>query len=182
MKKTIRIFALIVIGLSIIFTSCQKESIDKSMEDEIANDEANIYLKSVHYETSIVKPLVKPDDCAFYTEGTIEYSLGGKIVAIVDFGDGEKDNWATKTIKGVTSEFDLKRKKDKSKYTKRIIKPLVKTTNCNYIVEGTIEYLENGIIVAIIDYGNGVCDEWATKTWNGGSKVFSLKDWKKKKI
>jgi hypothetical protein len=28
--------------------------------------------------------------------------------------------------------------------------------------------------MATIDFGDGECDEWAIKTWEGGSKVFSI--------
>lgn len=168
--------ALIAIYIVVTFTACNKESATEktSMEYEIANEKANLLLSSVEYETSIVNSLIKLDDYAFYTEGAIEYRLNDERVALVDFGEGKKDNWATKTIDGETFEFDLKHKSEKSEYEKRIIKPLVKTEDCEYIVEGTIEYLKGNVVVATIDYGDGGCDEWATKTRDGETKVFSL--------
>lgn len=96
------------------------------------------------------------------------------VVAIIDFGDGECDNIAAKTVDGETTEFRLNGKDKSSKYDKVITKPLVKIEGCEYIVEGTIEYSKNGTWVATVDYGNGECDEWATKIWDGGSKTFSL--------
>ncbi len=62
-----------------------------------------------------------------------------------------------------------------------IIEPIVKTEDCDYIVSGVIKYYEceGGDWVATVDYGNGECDEWASKVWDGGSKTFSL-DWDKK--
>ena len=49
-------------------------------------------------------------------------------------------------------------KDNKVDYTKNIIKPIVKLEDCDFPVEGTIEYLENGVWVAIVDYVNGECD------------------------
>lgn len=174
MKNTMKILALIAVSLTIIFTACKKDLIISSMDYEIASDYADLYIQSTQYETEIVKTLVKPDDCSYYTEGIIEYRVNGEVVATVDFGEGEKDRWALKNEKGEISDMDLKRKKEGYEYDKIIVKPLVKIEGCKYIVEGIIQYLKDDVVVATIDYGDGTCDEWATKTWDGGSKVFSM--------
>lgn len=62
------------------------------------------------YEKVITKPLVKTDDCKYIVEGTIEYLKDGKTVAVVDYGNGECDNIATKTVDGKTYEFELNKK------------------------------------------------------------------------
>ena len=56
-----------------------------------------------------------------------------------------------------------------------IVEPIVKLENCEYIVAGIIDFYEGDQWVATLDFGDGTCDEWATKTWDGGSKVFSMK-------
>ena len=57
-------------------------------------------------------------------------------------------------------------------------------------VSGLFEYYDSdGNWVASIDFGDGTCDEWATKTWNvdvfpdypSGTNDFSVFDYKEKK-
>ncbi len=173
---------LVMLGLAILFTACSNEDLYGSKDDSLnimgANEEANLVLNGDgDYEKVVTKPLVKIDGCKYVVEGTIEYRMDNVVVAIIDFGNGECDNIATKTADGETTEFTLDKKGDKGKddYDKIITKPLVKIEGCDYIVEGTIEFYKiNGPWVATIDYGDGTCDEWATKTWDGGSKTFSL--------
>lgn len=49
----------------------------------------------------------------------------------------------------------------KSKY---IYEELVYDDNCNCIVSGKVKYLKECETVALVDYGNGECDNIATKT------------------
>lgn len=67
-----------------------------------------------------------------------------------------------------------------SKWDKKIMTP----------ISGRFEYYDtNGQWVASIDFGEGECDEWATKTWDtdvfpnypSGEDKFSVFDYKKKK-
>lgn len=60
-------------------------------------------------------------------------------------------------------------------YEKVITKPLVKLDDCKYIVEGTIEFRKGNEIFGSIDFGNGTCDDIATKTVGDKSTEFSLK-------
>ncbi len=171
-----KILALILLSIAITLTGCSdKDAIGldtNSVEAVAASQSADIETKD-GYEKVITKPLVKLDDCKFIVEGTIEYRLEGEVVAVVDYGDGECDNIATKTVDGVTEEFELDEKD--SNYDKIITNPLVKLEDCDYIVAGTIEFSENGVWAATVDFGDGTCDEWATKTWDGGSEQFSLR-------
>jgi len=182
MKNSIKVLMLFVVSVPLIFTACKKEdgsSKDGSLDDMIKNQEAGITIKGDgKFDKVITNPLVKINGCDYIVEGTIEYQLDGAVVAVVDYGDGTCDNLATKTVDGVTTEFELDGKESGKKweYTKVIVQPLVKLQNCDYIVSGIIEfYKDKTIWVATIDYGNGVCDELATKTWDGGSQVFSMK-------
>ncbi len=201
-----RILALLVIGIAITFSACSKKetnvvgSDSNPLESKLTKEATDsVALKGEgKYEKIITKPLVKTDDCQYIVEGTIEYLLNGETVAIVDFGNGECDNIATKTVDGETYEFELDNKKrdkkdydkgdgkgkgkdDKRDYTKNIIKPIVKLEGCDFPVEGTIEYLKDGEVIATIDYGDGECDNIATKTVDGETYEFELGNKKRDK-
>ena len=165
---------------------------DESTSDSRENSEDLVVLKKAGYEKVVTKKLTRSKDCINITQGTIEYRQDGETVVVIDYGDGTCDNIANKTIDGKSSEIKLDRKKRKrkgkgkggkgwkKKLEKKITKELVKQDNCNYIVEGTVNYLKDGKVVATVDYGDGTCDDLATKTVNGESKVIKLKDRKKK--
>lgn len=57
---------------------------------------------------------------------------------------------------------------------KVITKRLVKKGTCRYIVEGTIELSKNGELISTLDYGNGECDNLATITKDGVTKIIRL--------
>ncbi|MEZ5083067.1 MAG: hypothetical protein R2750_06425 [Bacteroidales bacterium] len=102
MKNSIRLLALFAISLVIFFTSCSKENKSSHEEDYFksaaVNEEADLLLKSDGKLVKVItKPLVKPEDCLSIVSGTIEFREGDKVVAIIDFGNGECDNIATKT-------------------------------------------------------------------------------------
>ena len=83
-------------------------------------------------------------------------------------------------------------------YTEVEVNPIVKI-NCYFSdwdkdsmtpVSGLFEYYDvDGNWVASIDFGDGTCDEWVTKTWNinifpnypSGTNDFSVFDYKNKK-
>ena len=178
---------------AISFTSCKKDPTSVNLQDpmsiEIATDEASVRLANSGYQEEITDELVTANGQDYYAEGTIEYKSGNEVLAVVNFETSSNEQ-ASLTQNGISTEIDLKKKKQGSKYKKVIVKPLVKTDDCNYIVAGTIKYYdyETGAYLATIDYGNGTCDEWATKTWAAGSEgdkswpagsdTFSLDEWK----
>lgn len=118
-----RILTLLVVGIAITFTACSKKetnvvgSDSNPLETKLTKEVADIVVIKGEgkYEKIITKPLVKTDDCKYIVEGTIEYLLDGKTVAIVDFGNGECDDIATKTVDGKTYEFELDNKKGDGK-------------------------------------------------------------------
>ena len=126
------------------------------------------------YTKNILIPLERIDGCDYVVKGKIEYVKDGAVVATVDFGDGECDDIATKTVDGKTSTFNLRGKKKSSRYKRNIIKPLVKIDGCDYIVEGKIEYIKDGAVVATVDFGDGECENIATKTVDGVDKEIEL--------
>ena len=67
----------------------------------------------------------------------------------------------------------------KNTYTKNILIPLEKIDGCDYVVKGKIEYIKNGAVVATIDFGDGECDDIATKTVDGKKYTFNLRGKKK---
>jgi hypothetical protein len=172
MTNKMKILGIIAITSLISFTSCDVDDLNKSdlMGEEIASELANIQLSNSGYETEITNDLVTNNGEGFFTSGTIQYKYNNEILATVDFGAAENEK-AFLSKDGFESEFYLKKKKEGSKYKKVIIHPLVKTDDCNYIVEGTIKYYEiaTGELAATVYYGNGTCDKWATKTWPAGS-------------
>jgi len=81
-------------------------------------------------------------------------------------------------ILGLTAceKHDLFDKRDKKLHDKHgkcgkdgetrryVYEPLVISEECGCIVQGKVKYVENGETVALVDYGNGECDDIATKT------------------
>lgn len=180
MKKSFGFLMVITIFIASGILSCQKsDEINKdSFDKELKSLEADFtFTGSGEFEKMITSPLIKTNDCKYIVAGTIEFYKHEELVAVIDFGDGTCDNIATKTIDGNTVEFNLdKTGKDNKgdKYEKVIVEPLVKIEGCDYIVSGVVKFFQGDKWVATIDFGDGACDDLATKTWDGGSKVFSL--------
>jgi hypothetical protein len=193
MKNNMKLLLAMMFAGAISFTSCKKDSASMDLSDpmimEIATDEASVRLANSVYEEEIINELITANGQDYYTGGTIEYKSGNEVLAVVNFETNSNEQ-ANLTQNGISTEFDLKKKKDGSKYKKVIVTPLVKTDDCDYIVGGIIKYYDykTGAYLATIDYGNGICDEWAVKTWPAGSseektwpagsKTFSLDEWK----
>ena len=195
MKRLIGVLTVTVVSILIVFTACEKNSVIDT--DSQASHEtppltslddvgSNILIEGGgNFERVITAPLVKNDGCKFIVSGTIEFRVNGEVVVIVDFGDGECDNIATKTINGVTTEFELDRKYDEFSDKKRdgkrrlnyervVVNPLIKIEGCDYIVAGTIEILKDGVVVSVVDFGDGECDNLATETIDGVTTEFEL--------
>lgn len=52
-------------------------------------------------------------------------------------------------------------------FIKEITDPLMKKGDCRWIVQGVIEFIDNGNLLLTIDYGNGECDDIAIVTYEG---------------
>lgn len=61
-----------------------------------------------------------------------------------------------------------------NEYSKNITTPLVKTGDCKFITKGVIEYKNSAGKFATIDYGNGDCDNKATRTTQDSTAVITL--------
>lgn len=61
------------------------------------------------------------------------------------------------------------------KWTSRTIEPLIKKFTCHWIAKGRIAIRLTNTDAAIIDYGNGECDNKASITINGATREISLR-------
>ena len=97
-----------------------KENIDYSVsEGDYINVKSSNTDNTNTYTKNILIPLKKIDGCDYVVKGKIEYIKNGTVVATVDFGDGQCDNIATKTVDGVDHEFKLDKKCKKPKKGKK---------------------------------------------------------------
>ena len=87
-------------------------------EDYINIRSSNNGSKNI-YSKNILIPLEKIDGCDYVVKGKIEYIKDGEVVATVDFGDGECDNIATKTVDSVDHEIKLNKKGKRPKKGKK---------------------------------------------------------------
>lgn len=60
-----------------------------------------------------------------------------------------------------------------------INEPLIRLGTCRFISEGVVVFSLNNKPIATLDYGNGTCDDLATITKNGETKVITLGKWRK---
>jgi hypothetical protein len=173
---------------ALLMVSCNKKQIcenEANFGEEIANERAQITVPESDYSINITDALVTSDDVDYYIDGAMDYVLDGQVIASVDFGDGTSDSHATITQNGVDLLMDMDIRDamydgKKSKYDRIIVRPLVGTDGCAYIVSGIIKYFdrEDHSWVATIDYGDGTCDDLATKTALDGTYIFRLSDYK----
>ena len=136
-----------------------------------------------HFITrTVVEEIVKSEDCEYPVSGIIEFYANDVLIATVDFGNGECDNIATQTINGESLEFELPepptapvQNEGQARFKKVIVEPLVQG-DCDYIVSGSIKYFKEEEWIATVDFGDGTCDDIATKTTNKGTFEFTLKN------
>ena len=173
--------AVALAGLAM--TSCSKAKMASSFADEISTEESQINLAESGYEINVVEPTQSSAD-GYYTQGVIEYSKNGALLASVDFGNGTSDSQALANVNGVSSGIELKKDEDyykgkKSKYKKVIVQPIIKSDECNFIVSGIIKYYEvkSGDWSATVDFGDGTCDDIAIKTTDDGKYTFTVSEY-----
>lgn len=90
--------------------------------DDIFLRSGNGYVKTsegAEYSRDITAPLLFDRSCLYIKSGVIELNRDGEEI-IIDFGEGECDRWATKTVDGVSEEIDLsERGKNMTGFRKR---------------------------------------------------------------
>ena len=65
--------------------------------------------EGAEYSRDITTPLLFDRSCLYIKSGVIELNRDGTEI-IIDFGDGECDRWASKTVDGVSEEIDLSKR------------------------------------------------------------------------
>jgi len=102
MKKLF--FPILALAL-VIFSTCEKREFDehKGEYGEFELCESNDFedpdnLNIDNLEKYIVKPLVVDESCGCVVSGLIKYVKDNKTVALIDYGKGECDEWAVKTL------------------------------------------------------------------------------------
>lgn len=180
MKKTLLSIAI----LSIATLSCDKENSDKLVDNftrELSIEAAQITLPSSGGQINEPVALNESINGDYFVSGELKYTQNGQNIAEVSFGQGEENTIAELIIDGNQSNFDLEKEDTyfdgkKSKYKKVIVKPLVKSNECDYIIAGIIKYYDykSGAWVATIDYGDLTCDEWAVKTTADSSTPYTF--------
>ncbi len=63
---------------------------------------------------------------------------------------------------------------DGNTFRTEITLPLVKLGTCRYIVEGEVSFSQNEDIFAVVNYGDGTCDDVATLTTEEGTEEFII--------
>ena len=89
-------------------TRVSGEDTDERYDDvfEITGN-AHGSIAGTEYSMDITNPLVRSWDCFWITSGTIEKTIGDNMI-VIDFGDGECDNIATKSVNGGDpEEFEM---------------------------------------------------------------------------
>ncbi len=172
------LLTLVVVAVILLATACTKSVEGKLSEEEsYGNQRENVQIPETdEYEKVVINPIVFVKGWKYPVSGTIEYWQNGKLVATIDYGTGELDSFATKTINGEVYEFDLTEMK--KAYVKVITNPIVKVEGWDYPVAGTIEYYKEETLVATVDYGNGELDSIGTKVTPKGTYTFDMSEGK----
>ena len=123
LKLHLILFSILVflLGCSSSDLSEKEEKVSEANIDFSAAEGDYINIRSSNtgskktYTKNILIPLERIDGCDYVVKGKIEYIKDGAVVATVDFGDGECDNIATKTVDGLDHEIKLNKKGKKPK-------------------------------------------------------------------
>lgn len=192
MKKTI--FTTIILVLVLALTGCKKGKYNSkggSMTEEAAALGYMIEVSTSDFSEVEKSALMRSDENSPYTSGTLEYVENGSVTATIVFNGKEatcSDKKGTKQFGTEVKDCNKKecKKKDckKTYYKKVITSPIVKSSECQYIVKGIVKFFDakTGEWLATFDYGDGTCDDLIDKTSKdkkGGTDVytFSMKDY-----
>ena len=155
-----------------------KQDVEKLVFNSTCGLNLATYLKqSIKNKTDKIAVIAKGCDARNIITHIVENQIKREqlhIIGVPCHGMIDKSKIASLFDDEIT-EFSLKKLRKKWKFDKIIVEPIVKLEDCVYIVSGIVEFYKGDAWVATIDFGDGTCDEWATKYWDGGSKVFSMK-------
>lgn len=154
----------------------------------------SIKIEGTHKIKNLVEPaqiMIYPPQYNFKWEVKV---LGGRLT----FPNGEYSEWSsTKVIEQVlgshtqimsdnlfrilgSSRGSIKKGNKNILWESQIIEPLLRKSVCPYIVKGKIKTVRKNSIsgeltVAVLDFGNGECDNLASLTVNGETKTVKFK-------
>ena len=167
-----------LIGISLIaafaLMACEKDTGTDNIEDEILNEEETLRLPESGFTITETTPLGDEVDGVF-TSGVIEYEKDGELLAKFDFSESDEEHGVLE-MEGEKKDCDLKKHGKKHPFKKVIVKPIVKTDDCEHPVAGIIKFFskKTGDWLATIDFGDGTCDDIAVKTTAKGDYEFTL--------
>jgi hypothetical protein len=144
---------------TITYTDFYIDSIKIELEASIKNlgkNSSGNWMIEKEYKQTITK---NNDVCTRVNKETVEWIAGFETT-------GKSDNvyYLTGTGKVVFND---------TTYVKTITTPLLFDGSCEYVKSGVVEITKNGS-TAIIDYGDGTCDNKATVTIDGTTEEISL--------
>jgi hypothetical protein len=170
--------SILFILIGIIISSCNKGSDKLFIKDATSkyDIEAMVEVSTSEYEKVEIEKIERDGDNGACLKGAFEFFENGESIGKVFFKGNKKAEIEKKDIK---KDYHCEKKGAKEEYSKIVVDPIVKLKACDYIVAGTVEYFDaQGNWSATVDYGNGICDDLATKTTPEGVYTFSLNDWK----
>ena len=180
MKKTIWSAFLLLFTVAFL-SSCEKDGNDPgafqnqspTLFTRMGMSMDAVQVNSSNYQKVEADPLVQPSPNSPYTAGKIEYVENGSVTSTVQFNANGKASYSgmggNKTM--TTEWFD-----DDTYWI--ITDPLVKPANCDYIVDGTIQFFEkvSNALVATVDFGDGTCDPYFTLIEDGDTIQLNIND------
>lgn len=107
---------------------------------------------------------------ATFPNGTVVTRVGTRIREFIE-GFNTPQNW-TDNIFSITGSWTTTF--PQGTRSSVILEPLRVRMNCPHIVRGVIQVTRNNGNIALIDFGNGTCDNLATLTINGTTIVITL--------
>jgi hypothetical protein len=170
-----KILTIAIVSVFVLSSCCRLEK-KQDLSYTCATEEASITIPESNIEIAENDLILGNDD--IFTGGEMIYSKNGEVLAKVDFEDSD---YATLEKDGETDYINLKKEDKESGYKKVIVKPLVKSDDCGYIISGVIKYyeLETGDWSATVDFGDGTCDDIAEKETVKGNSTFKVSDYYK---
>ena len=110
--RTFKLLTLMA-AVSLMLFSCSKEETDPALDavKEAVNELESFKLAESDFTITETETLGGTFD-DMYTDGILQYSKNGEVLATVEFGNGTDANWARLTHDGVVTDIPLDRHPD----------------------------------------------------------------------
>ena len=113
--------------------------------------------------TNVPKSIIDEDIVVTFTGTTITGTRTG--IRITEWVEGYGSGTWTDNVFEIEGNWQTNLSNGFSR-TGEVTQTLVRKANCPYLVSGKITVTQEGL-TGILDFGNGVCDQFATITFNG---------------